>query len=189
MPKVFYSLLIILSFWLGLSTFIFDINFLEMIVALGAAIFVIIFSAVGIKKKGNYPSYAIIGLGIGLVLWGIVGIVTSNSIGMGINEIVVGILYAFVAYIISQLFVFPYISAVDRTGDTLTTIKNVKVKGDLIVVDAVLLNSMPSKIIVRPEELWKLLPLIESNVVYSLPRLLYKGWKETKKQIKKEKTS
>lgn len=39
-----------------------------------------------------------------------------------------------------------------------------------------LLGSMPATIYLTPEELWKIVGLIDPGVVFALPRLLVRGW-------------
>jgi len=185
---VIYGVLIIISVWLGLSPLLFEVKTaLDGVVALAAALLVVFFSFMGIKQRAKYSPGIIIALGIILIIWAVAGMAMGTAgIGMAIDEIIVGLLYILLAYMVTQLFVFPYASAFDRSNDTLATMSNVKYKDGVIVVNAVLLGSMPATIIMKPEELWKMLPLVESNVVSHLPAMLYKGWKGVRKQVKEQ---
>ena len=186
MISVFYCLLIILAVWLGGSTWIFaGTSALQGGVALGVALLIIIFSFLGIRKKAKFWPAAIILLGVAFIIWAIISKVTGDAgWGIFIDELIVALLCVFLAYLVTQMFVFPNMTAVDRTGDALATMSNIKVKDGSIVVRAVLLGSMPSTIIIYPEEVWKLLPFIETNVITSLPGILYRGWKKAKEQYK-----
>lgn len=58
-------------------------------------------------------------------------------------------------------------------------------KGNLLA-KTVLLGSMPETIFIRPEELCKLLSLMDFKVVAKLPGMLYEGWKQNRASSKEK---
>lgn len=183
MVNLFYCLLMLSSVILGILSLVFSKGAsLNTIIMVTGSILVIGLSIIGMIKKTSSPGKTIIFIGIFLTIWPIIGLASQYiSISLGIWEIILGLSIILAAFIPTQIFRAPFISAIDRSGDTLTTVSNIKCKNDDIVVKAVLLGSMPSTIIIKPEELWKMLGLIENNVLSNMIRLLFIGWKRTRK--------
>jgi hypothetical protein len=68
----------------------------------------------------------------------------------------------------------------NRNGGELATMTQIRVKNDNILAKTVLLGAMPETIYMRPEEICKAIALMDINVILSLPRILYKGWKNNR---------
>ena len=54
-------------------------------------------------------------------------------------------------------------------------VKSLRMKDDTILMKALLLQSMPSTVYVRPDEVWKVLTMIPFDLVKQLPAFLVKA--------------
>lgn len=186
MSKVFYAVIMALSIWLGISPWVYGCaDWLSRGVAIGAALAAVAFSILGTRQPNSkYPAVLIAVLGFALFAWA-VPISRLLGVSSGCHEAIIGLAWLCLALLITQLFVFPFGSAYDKSGNALTTISNIHVKGEDIVVKAVLLGTMPTTIYMRPEEVWKLLPLIDASVIWRLPVIFYRGLKRTRQLVKR----
>lgn len=188
MYKVLYTIIIALAACLGIAPWLCGHHYchdcLSRGIYTGVALVAVALSILGMRRPhAKYPAVLVAILGFALFIWGlIVGCIIGTA--GGCHGAVIGLVWLFVALVITQLFTFPSGSAFDKSGNSLTTISNIRVKGDNIVVKAVLLGTMPSTIYMRPEEIWKLLPLIDASVIWKLPVILFRGWRRARQLVK-----
>ena len=63
-------------------------------------------------------------------------------------------------------------------------VKSLRLKDDTILMKAMLLQSMPSTVYVRPDEVWKVLTMIPFDLIKGLPAFLIQGYRTCKLQEK-----
>jgi len=116
-----------------------------------------------------------------LALIGCVAVVVGSAGVFGgptarLNEVAIGALVAFLGFFAGEIARPTSVKAVDRNGMTLAEARTIERQGDALTIKAQLLGAMPSTIYVHPEELWKMIGLLDADAVFSIPRLLLLGW-------------
>lgn len=105
--------------------------------------------------------------------------------GAPVNEVIFGLLAALVAFGATRFTtVYDGASFYDRGGAPMVDVKSLRMKDDTILMKALLLQSMPSTVYVRPDEVWKVLTMIPFDLVKQLPGFLVKGYKDCRAQQK-----
>jgi len=148
---------------------------------LALALVVVLFAYLGYRNsQSKYPARIILLIGLAMIIWGAIARPLTGEPG-GASEIIVGILwFLFVFTNYPNCLFFLKMSAYDKGGMELTAMSAIRYKKDNITIKAVLLGSMPSTIYIHPEEIWKVLALIDDSVIWHLPILLYRGWKRAR---------
>lgn len=132
-------------------------------------------AAAGVRwSNASIAAWLVALVGLVLVVVGFSGLIGSPSARL--DEGLVGLLLALLGLIATQLTVPTSAVAVDKDGRPLSEIMTIRRKGDLVAMRAKLLGSMPATIYITPEELWKVVGLIDAGVAFALPRLLVVGW-------------
>ena len=188
MKKFLYVLVLILAVWLAISPFLLgSTSWLRKGVDLAAALVVTVLVVLGTRNSGSkYPSWIILFIGLAMIVWGAIARPLTGEPG-GASEIIVGVLWLILAFIITQLFAFSKMSVYDVSGRELTSMSLISFKKENIAIKAILLGSMPSTLYVRPEEVWKALSLVDESVIWHLPAFLYQGWKLARQQAREAK--
>lgn len=183
MKKLFFILILLLALWFSLSPFVLGVSDgLRRGINLGTGLVVVVLAFLGFRSPhAKFPARLIEFISLAMVVWGAIARPLTGAPG-GANEIIIGVLWFLLAVVITQLFVFPKISAHDKGGMELTSMSAIRYKNEQIAIKAILLGSMPSTIYLSPEELWKAIGIIDANVIWHLPTLLYRGWKRARQQ-------
>lgn len=114
------------------------------------------------------------------VVVGVVGVLGGPSARL--NEVVIGLTVAVIGFVAGEIARPASVKAVDRAGTTLAEATAIQRRDDALAMKAQLLGAMPATIYIAPEELWKILGLLEADAVFSLPRLLFVGWLKVRRQ-------
>ncbi|MDR1188389.1 MAG: hypothetical protein LBK95_13195 [Bifidobacteriaceae bacterium] len=141
-------------------------------VAAGAAV-MILATVGGLKALPTFGG-AVAMIGTCLTAWGVAGFVFPD-LGIGPNEVVAGVALLVFGGLSAVIPSTQHVRAYDMYGNTLADISKLSIKRGDIVATSVLLESMPSTLYLRPEEVWKLLGLMGWDVVRRLPRFLVTG--------------
>jgi len=181
MKKFLYVLILALAIWLIITPFVLGAaDWLRRGIDLAAGLVVVIFAFLGFRTpKAKYPAWIALFLGLAMIVWGAIARPLTGGPG-GASEIIVGVLWFLLALVITQLFDFPKLSAYVIGGNELASMSLIRYKKNNLLLKAVLLGTMPSTIYIRPEELWKMLALIDASVIWHLPSFLYQGWKRAR---------
>jgi hypothetical protein len=181
MTIILNSLIMLVGAWLAVSPFILGYTPASIGVCVVIGLFVIALAWISIKQKtAQWPAMITALLGFFLILWGaFLGHLAAAL--SGISEILVGILLAVFAVICLpfQLKV-EKVDFYNRNGGGLATFNQIRIKNENILAKAVLLGSMPETIYMYPEEICKAIALMDVNVILSLPKILYLGWKRNR---------
>ncbi|MCE5207542.1 MAG: hypothetical protein LLG42_04440 [Chloroflexi bacterium] len=185
MKKFLYVLILVLAVWLAISPFLLgSTSWLRKGVDLAAALVVTVLVVLGTRNSGSkYPAWIILFIGLAMIVWGAIARPLTGGPG-GASEIIVGVFWLILAFVITQLFVFSKMSIYDKGGIELTSMSVISFKNENIAIKAILLGSMPSTLYLHPEELWKALPLVDESVIWHLPAFIYKGWKLARRQAR-----
>lgn len=141
--------------------------------ALGLA--AIVLAVIGVRWPGvRVAAWLITAGGLVLLVAGLSGAFGDQA--ARVDEGLAGLFLVVLGLFASQLVKAPSIVAVDKDGRTLAEITSIRRKGDLLAMKGQLLGSMPATIYLTPEELWKIVGLIDPGVAFALPRLLARGW-------------
>jgi len=184
MAKFLNSLVILVGGWLLVSPFILGYSDVaSMGVCIGVGLVVIALAFISIQRKADqWPSWGNFVLGVFLILWGAF-IARLFGATAGVNEILVGILLVILDMVVLPFqIVVPKSVFFNRSGGELATVTQIRIKNDNILAKSILLGSMPETIYVRPEELCKMMSLMDIKVILSLPGILYKGWRGNRSQ-------
>jgi hypothetical protein len=55
-------------------------------------------------------------------------------------------------------------------------------KGDDLVMKGKIMGTMPTTIYLKPEEVWQAKSLLSWSIIWYLPVLMIKGWRQSRKQ-------
>lgn len=186
MTKAMNSLLAVFGIWLVISPFLLSYAAPGLWVGAALGLIVLVLSIVVVRREScpRCVDYVLAVLGVCLVAWGVVGLF-ANLGGAGANEIIVGALIAIIAFV-ATCFSVPYKGAsfYDRGGAPMVDVKSLRLKDDTILMKAMLLQSMPSMVYVRPDEVWKVLTMIPFDLIKGLPKFLVQGYRTCKLQEK-----
>ena len=144
----------------------------------GALIVVLAGASTGMKEYNPGCDWALVFVGCAFAVWGIADAAASLG-GAPVNEIIFGLLVALVAFGATR-----FTTVYDRGGAPMVDVKSLRMKDDTILMKALLLQSMPSTVYVRPDEVWKVLTMIPFDLVKQLPAFLVKGYKDCRAQQK-----
>lgn len=158
----------------------------SVIAAVALGCLVLILAVAGAVTERTPLGAVVAVIGVLTALWGIVGLVVPALSGGG-SELVVGLLWAVLGCFVALIRPKLAVSAYDVHGNTLANIRTVGMKksGDLSA-KATLLGAMPSTMYFRPDEVWKLLGLLDWDTVRHLPAFLVKGALAVRQQEGKE---
>lgn len=186
MTKALNSLIVALGAWLVISPFLLEYGMPSLLVtsAIGVAVIVIALISMKGDKCSTALEYVLVALGVCLAVWGLLAAVFGFGNAWG-NDIVLGALIALVAFGATR-FAFSYevASFYDRGGAPMVDVKGLRLKDDEILMKALLLQSMPSTVYVRPDEVWKVLTMIPFDLIKKMPGFLVRGYKMCKQQEK-----
>lgn len=177
MILVFGALDCILAIWLIVSPFLF--GYAPAAIAVSACIGVVLaIAGFAMTKQRTKAALAKLGVALGAVSI-VAGIVFLVLYGQGVNLIVVGLLAACV-----DIAALPFMVEAkeakffNKMGSDLARVTTVKTgkTGD-ITAKVVLLGSMPETIYVRPQELIKMLALMDDSVIKGIVGYIVRGYK------------
>ena len=176
MLLVFGGLSAVLGAWLIISPFIFGYTTFGIVSSMCIGVVVAILGCLMTKRRSMSLLAKInVVLGVVSIVSGIASLVIC---GKGANLIVCGILVACVNVVALPFMIeTKQANFENKTGSNLAKVTSVKVKGDHVLAKAVLLGSMPETIYVRPEELIKMLVLMDDNVIKGIVKYLMTGYK------------
>jgi hypothetical protein len=103
----------------------------------------------------------------------LVAIFLPNSAGF--NELIIGLLWAGLAFIISKIQPAVEMVAYDIYGNPMAQITKITFKDGNPATKAILLGSMPSTMYMRPEEVWKVLGMLSFETLMGFPKFLMVG--------------
>lgn len=165
----------LLGLWLAASPFALGRDSAVTIaVDVVAGVAAMVLGVVGARKTIARLGVVVAAIGVALAVWGVIGTAVP-AIQAGPNEIVVGIVLLVVGAFAAAIVPAQHVRAYDMYGATLADISKISVKKGDIAATAVLLESMPSTLYLRPEEVWKLLGLLTWDTVRHLPAFLLAG--------------
>jgi hypothetical protein len=179
MTKALNTMLAVLGCWLTLSPLLFGYDWLPDLAVtstLGLIVFIVALIAVLQKEYKAGLNYLLLVLGIVSILVGIVALVLGW--GVGTNGIITGALVSTIAFVTTR-FTPAYEGATfyDRGGATMVDLKSIRIKDGDLLMKAMLLQSMPSTIYVRPDEIWKVITMLPAEVIFAIPKLLITGYR------------
>lgn len=191
MTKLIEYLIMAFGVWMCLSPLaLAHEGALGIAIPIVAGIAWIILGAVALKNRTiqwNFICIAVIGCC--LAIWGIVAGLALEHVS-GPNEVIVGLIVAALAFVALPFQVdAERASFYNRGGSDLASINRVSRKNENLLAKTVLLGSMPETIFIRPEELCKLVAMLDMEVVAALPGMLYKGWKKNREAAKEAKAA
>lgn len=141
----------------------------------GALIVVLAGVSTGMKEYNPGCDWALVFVGCAFAVWGIADAAASLG-GAPVNEIIFGLLVALVAFGATRFTtVYDGASFYDRGGAPMVDVKSLRMKDDTILMKALLLQSMPSTVYVRPDEVWKVLTMIPLRPRQAAPRVPREG--------------
>lgn len=181
MTKLLNYIIAVLGGWLIVSPFVLGYSSAIGIGASAIAGVLVVALAVANSRLllEQRLSLALLGLGVVLILWGIGGAIAG--VASGWSEVIAGALVAVAAAVILPFQVAAEkVVSHNRNGGELATFTQIRVKDNNILVKSILLGSMPETIYMRPEELCKMVAVMDPAVIFALPRLLYAGWKSNR---------
>lgn len=181
-------MLVVMGVWLIVSPLALLYSMPGMAVSVVCGVVVLMVGLVAVKKS-DYKAglnYFSLMLGAALAVWGIAGAVLG--MGAGLNEVVSGVLVAVFSYAATR-FTSAYGNArfYDRGGVEMVDLKDLRIKDNTILMKANLLQSMPSTIYVRPDEVWKVLNMVTFDLIKGLPGYLIAGYRTCKEQEREAK--
>lgn len=183
MAAILNSLVAVLGAWLIITPYPFGTRGVALIIAMAAGAAILLLGVLAFKQKDNKPGmdYAAAVVGIALAIWGIVGAVMD--LGSGANEVLVGLIAAGLALVATR-FTTTYKTAsfYDRGGAPMVDVQSLRYKDGDILMKALLLQSMPSTVYVKPDEVWKVLTMVPFDLVKQMPGFMYRGYKMCKEQ-------
>ena len=189
MASLLNSLIVILGAWLGISAFFLGARGMALIAALISAAVLVVLGVAAMRQKEfkAAPDYIVLVIGAGLALWGAVG--WAMGLGSGLNEIIVGTLVALISFGATR-FARTYATAsfYDRGGAPMVDVKSLRMKDGDILMKALLLQSMPSTVYVKPDEVWKVLTMVPFDLIKRMPGYLLRGYRECALQEKDRKS-
>lgn len=191
MAKCLNGLSLVLGLWVMVAALIFGCSMPGLVVDLcaGAVVAALSLGVVLGKEYRVGLDYGVAAVGALLVVWGVVDAVAALG-GAPANEIIVGLLIALVGFGATRFAVtYDGASFYDRGGAPMVDVKSLRMKDDTILMKALLLQSMPSTVYVRPDEVWKVLTMVPFDLIKQMPGYLYKGYKECRQQQKESQTS
>ena len=181
MTAILNSLVTVLGAWLVVSPYLLGTRGVALAIAIAAGAIALVLSIVAIKQEAYKPTldYVLCALGIALALWGIVGWIAG--LGAGLSEIIVGALVAALSFGTTR-FAHTYAGAsfYDRGGAPMVDVQSLRMKDGTILMKALLLQSMPSTVYIKPEEVWKVLTMVPFDLIKQMPVFLYQGYKACK---------
>ncbi len=187
MASIVNVMVAILGVWLVITPYLFESRAVALAIAMTAGAILAILGIASAKQKEYKPAmdYAACALGVALAVWGIVG--WALGLGAGLNEIIVGAFAALLAALATRFTVtYDAASFYDRGGAPMVDVQSLRMKDNTILMKALLLQSMPSTVYVKPGEVWKVLTMIPSDLIRSLPGFLVAGYKECKAESAKK---
>jgi hypothetical protein len=172
-----YYLTLVLAVWLIASPFALGYSVAASVAApVVVGVVTGIVAVLGARKVEPRLGRVVSGAGLALAAWGVLALALSALDG-GLDELLVGLALAALGVVVAAIRPGLALRAYDLHGNTLAEISAITMKRDDLVGKAVLLNSMPSTLYFRPEEVWRALGLLSWDVVKRLPRFLYLGCK------------
>lgn len=183
MTAILNSLIAVLGAWLIITPYPFGSHGVALAVAMAAGAALLILGICAFRQKEYKPAldYAIAAIGAALAVWGVIGAVMG--LGSGANEVLVGLIAAALAFIATR-FTTTYKTAsfYDRGGAPMVDVQSLRYKDGDILMKALLLQSMPSTVYVKPDEVWKVLTMVPFDLIKQMPGFLYRGYKICKEQ-------
>lgn len=67
-----------------------------------------------------------------------------------------------------------------KEGMEMVDVKSVALEGDHLVLKTKVMGSMAATIVLRPRDIWDALGLLKGGLIWRLPGLLYRGWRESR---------
>lgn len=67
-----------------------------------------------------------------------------------------------------------------KDGVEMMDIRSLEREGDILVVKGKIMRSMPATIHLRPQDLWDVLKLLKWPILWRLPMLLFKGYRQSR---------
>lgn len=183
MAAIINSIVAVLGAWLVVSPFFLGARGAALVATMVAGAVVLALGVAAMKQKEFKPTldWAIVALGVVLVVWGIVG--WAMGLGSGLNEIITGVLAAGLAFVATRFTTtYSQASFYDRGGAPMVDVKSLRMKDDTILMKALLLQSMPSTVYVKSDEVWKVLTMIPFDLIKRMPKYLISGYKTCKAQ-------
>ena len=176
-----------LAVCLVLCPFLFGFGTISLACSLAVGVCVAVLSLVMVKKRQS-KALAWCNIVLGVAAF-VAGIVTLIMEGHGAYLIICGLLIA-VVNVVALPFMISAAEArfSNKQGSDLARVKSVKMKnGETVLAKVVLLGSMPETIYVQPEELIKMLALMDDSVVKGLFGYLLKGYRANKASAQSDK--
>lgn len=187
MKKFLYYVITVLAVWLLVSPFLLKyMDVASTAIAIVAALASGVIAVVGAQKDTLWEAKVILGLSVLLTVWGLIGLFLPN--GAGLNELLIGLLWGGIAFVISQIQEAAEVVAYDVYGNPMAQITKISFKKEDLVAKAMLLGSMPSSMYLRPEEIWKLLGMVSFETIMGMPKFLVTGAKRVNGGEEKVKT-
>jgi len=70
----------------------------------------------------------------------------------------------------------------DTYRNVMMDVSSLERKGDDLVMKGKMMGTMPATIYLKPEEVWQAKSLLSWSIIWYLPILMIKGWRQSRKQ-------
>lgn len=71
-----------------------------------------------------------------------------------------------------------------KEGMEMVDVRSVELDGDRLMLKTKVMGSMAATIMLRPRDVWDALGLLNGGLLWRLPGLLYRGWRESRAAAK-----
>lgn len=190
MTKATNAIVIVLGAWLIISPLLlrYAMPGLAITMCVGVATVVLGASAFSAKAYRPVVNYVIAFCGAATAVWGVAAL--AAGMGFGVNEIVSGLLVAMLSFAATRFRgTYAGASFYDRGGSPMVDVQSLRLKDGDILMKALLLQSMPSTVYVRPEEVWKVITMVPFDLIKALPGYLYRGYRICKQEENSQRQS
>ena len=76
------------------------------------------------------------------------------------------------------------VQIINMHGSTMMSVDKVKLKGDDIAMVGNIMGTMPGTFYISPENLWKMVRMLNISILFAMPGLLFKGMRASKRNQK-----
>ena len=181
MRALLLALISALGVWFALTAWIVDVPTTDarlLATALGLLTSALALAVIRWPTAAGCRVIALVGCAS--VVLGSVGVLGGPSARL--NEIVIGVMIAALGVVGGEIVRPKSVKAVDRAGTVLAEATIIQRRDDALTMKAKLLGAMPTTIYIAPEELWKMVGLLDTDAAFSLVRLLLVGSLRARRQ-------
>lgn len=72
-----------------------------------------------------------------------------------------------------------------KDGVEMVDVRSVELDSDRLILKTKVMGSMAATIVLRPRDVWEALRLLRAGLLWRLPVILFRGWREAREAAKK----